>query len=684
MAVLRASIAPRTSPPPHAAQSSVRLLCLAALLWPASSPARTIHAHPGGVSLGQAIAEAVDGDTVLAAPGIYRGPDNRNLNYLGKQLVVMSVEGPDWTIIDCEEQGRGLYLHSHETNAAIFQGFTIRNGGRVERGGGIYLENHASPTLRDLVLADNEAGRFTYGPEQPWPLAFGGGLYCGAHTRAQVQKVKVTSCNTIAEMARGAGVYCSETSETRFLACRFTWNSPRELEDHRWGAGLGGAIYCARGAALFLDHCQILGNSAYGGGEHLCGSGSGAALYCDEYAHVTIVDSEISENTSCGPAVSCMRGTVLSLDGVTYRANSAPIWVGEWGTLDVTDCVFEKNLTYATAGAVSLWGASARIVSSEFRGNDARTGAEFYGYGGAIQADGADVLISGCAFVGNSAGWRGGAIYLTGGGVTLLSSTVVGNHAPAGGGLYAYRGSVDIIQSVLWGNGPACGSGTSDDVTAESAAAVRVVCSAISPSGIIGEVDFEGPQVTSDPQFCALAPCDSLPNGPVSVGVLGTSPCLPDNNACGLRIGAGLEGCTQRGACCLAGDECALVAPERCADLGGVFLNGVQCLPVPCSVTGVHEALPASRLFRYTGINPIDRRSGRLEFEVQLPRPLPVTAALFDASGRLVRWLHRGEVGGGVRRFEFGIGEMDLPAGVLFLEVRIAGERMTRKVLSLR
>ncbi len=57
---------------------------------------------------------AVNGDTVLVADGIYKGEGNKNLDFKGKAITVISENGPDNTIIDCEKNGRGFNFQSGE------------------------------------------------------------------------------------------------------------------------------------------------------------------------------------------------------------------------------------------------------------------------------------------------------------------------------------------------------------------------------------------------------------------------------------------------------------------------------------------------------------------------------------------------------------------------------------------
>ena len=76
----------------------------------------------------KAIDVAVDGDEVMVAGGTYTGLGNKNLDFGGRAIRVMSENGPEFTIIDCEYSGRGFYFHSKEEPNSVVAGFTITNG----------------------------------------------------------------------------------------------------------------------------------------------------------------------------------------------------------------------------------------------------------------------------------------------------------------------------------------------------------------------------------------------------------------------------------------------------------------------------------------------------------------------------------------------------------------------------
>lgn len=121
---------------------SAMLIIFGMCLLHLSSQAATYVINPDGTGKPFAtIQEAashhsvVSGDTLLLEDGIYRGPENHNIDFEGKDLVLLSEsDNPELCIIDCEgsspltDTERGFFFHSGETNAALVRGIKIYDG----------------------------------------------------------------------------------------------------------------------------------------------------------------------------------------------------------------------------------------------------------------------------------------------------------------------------------------------------------------------------------------------------------------------------------------------------------------------------------------------------------------------------------------------------------------------------
>ena len=117
--------------------------------------------HP---NIRDAIDAAVNGDTVVVAPGTYTGVANRNLDFAGKAITVRSTDPDDAeivasTVIDCGQAGRAFLFQSGETPASVVDGLTITKGFATE-GAGVFLVNGSGATIRNCVFIQNTTPDF--------------------------------------------------------------------------------------------------------------------------------------------------------------------------------------------------------------------------------------------------------------------------------------------------------------------------------------------------------------------------------------------------------------------------------------------------------------------------------------------------------------------------------------------
>jgi len=236
------------------------------------------------------------GDTVLVAAGTYTGEGNKNLDFGGTDLVLLSAAGPDLTIIDCEESGRGFFLIRGETGAAVVEGFTVTNGyvlgGWTESCGGGMFCYDSSPTVRRCIFSSNST------------TEDGGGMYCFSASP------NVSSCTFSGNSASigGGGMSCFESSFPTVSNCTFSQNSST--------AGWGGGMLCWMSSSPTVSNCTFLANSAYGG----------SGVYCYDSAY-PLIENTIIAFSPAGEAIRCESGAVATLNCCDVYGNAGGDWV---------------------------------------------------------------------------------------------------------------------------------------------------------------------------------------------------------------------------------------------------------------------------------------------------------------------------------------------------------------------
>lgn len=225
-----------------------------------------IHVPDDFPNIQAGLSAASPGDTVLVAPGTYTGVNNRNLNFYGKGVALVSEQGPDVTIIDAQHLGRCFVITNSEGPDTIIDGFTIRNGETISGtgaldGGGIYC-NGSSPVIRNCVitscLADRSGGgMYASITGRPFidscTFSFNGsgetgGGFAGEAVIWNTDFRSNEANDTYNVKADGGGAYLTGGSEVK--GCRFVSNN----------ACRGGAIYLASGD---VENSLFFNNTAY-------------------------------------------------------------------------------------------------------------------------------------------------------------------------------------------------------------------------------------------------------------------------------------------------------------------------------------------------------------------------------------------------------------------------------------
>ena len=283
-------------------------LALIFLCLPIVATGAMIHVPGDQPTIQAGIDAAVNGDTVIVADGIWTGDGNRDLDFAGKAITLISEKGPGACVIDCQgsdaDRHRGLRFHSGEGRDSVVEGFRITSGYRID--GGAILCEGASPTIRGNLIEANTA------------LENGGGICCRGGA------VPLIESNTIDGNWAwlGGGLYSVDASPTI---------SGNLLIDN--SSDNGGGICCNGSGSPRISGNQILYNHCTNGGGIWCHGP--AALIENNLIYYNIVDYD-------GGAIHC----------------SAPV--------EITFCTITGNIADSNGGGVS---GSGTVVHTIFSNN---------------------------------------------------------------------------------------------------------------------------------------------------------------------------------------------------------------------------------------------------------------------------------------------------------------------------
>ena len=313
---------------------------------------------------------AEEGETILVAVGTYTGSGNKNLDFGGKGLVLVSEDGADATVIDCEWNGRGLVFRNGETAAAVVDGFTIRNGSGNRRGGAVWCEASSSPAFIDCTIANSRA-------------EIGAGIHCWENSNPTF-----TDCTISGNVAvrNGGRISCSHSNPT-FTDCTIRGNKSTTAS--------GGGFNCFF-ASPILTNCTITENISYD---------DGAGLHLSSASHPTLTLCTITGNSALkGGGFSCSHASSPMLVNCMISGNIATHYGGGAAWHDgshpvLMGCTITANTSGTSGGGISCW-------------------------------DNSDPTLTNCSIVGNMAVDRGGGISCWDSSSPTLSGTILWDDTP--------------------------------------------------------------------------------------------------------------------------------------------------------------------------------------------------------------------------------------------------------------
>ncbi|MFH1615547.1 MAG: right-handed parallel beta-helix repeat-containing protein [Planctomycetota bacterium] len=425
-------------------------------------------------SIERAIDEAMDGDTIIVAPGEYTSGDLQ-FEIDGKAITLTSTNPDD----PCVVASTILRERIEFTNVGpdtIINGFTLRdfsyftpdpldasgcgvdgyNAGSVY-GGALQIGSPwgwswyagllaswewaqpASPTIRNCVIRNtgvnpgNGANGAAGCPGKPggdggWPgRAYGGAVYISPNSKPAFINCKIIDCR-----AEGAdGGKGGDAGGGPYGGHGGAWGDPNgswwdygPFEEYWKYSGLGGGVYCDRASEPNFIDCTFQGNIAYGG---VCGKTGEPMLinWVDNYYRID----------RFGGAVFCAAQSSPRFTDCNFIDNTAdingPATHHEGAAVALSD---DPYLSYGGAVAFDA-GASPRFINCVFSDNQATIG-------GAIYAEQAELYADDSEFIDNFA-YRGGAIYLSEALTRIGMSSFIDNEANGPGEVNgpAYAGS---------------------------------------------------------------------------------------------------------------------------------------------------------------------------------------------------------------------------------------------------
>jgi hypothetical protein len=409
------------------------------LIFLVSPHADTIHVPADQPTIQAGIDAAVDGDTVLVAPGTYV----ENIDFLGKAIIVMSSGEPIDTIIDGmnpanPDFGSVVTFSNREGTDSVLEGFTLQRGIglRLEpftRLGGGILIYQSSPTIINSIISQNCLNN-----------GIGGGIFNMYGSPVLIDcTFQDNRADDNAYFCGGGGLY-NEDGSPRLIRCSFEKN-------------VGSACSSSDGSPVFID-CTFTGNEAF--------SGSGLNVYCG-LGSLTLTRCTFADNSSYlrGGAIDLHAGSPAITDCIFYNNDAGELWGGGVyagsGNPVLTNCTFMENRCGVSGGGLMNHGGDPILINCVISKNSSDQ------YGGGVNNEKGSMKLFNCTFFNNSAAVKGGGVSNFDAEGPTLTNCILWDDMP--GEIYNDTGcSSDVTYCCVQGGWPGMGNIQTDPLFVEA------------------------------------------------------------------------------------------------------------------------------------------------------------------------------------------------------------------------
>jgi len=470
------------------------------LLLTCAAQATIIRIPANQPSIQAGINTAIEGDTILVAPGIYV----ENINYKGKSIVVGSLllttgdtSYISQTVIDGNRTGSIVTIVGGDSTSVLC-GFTITHG-KSDGGAGITCSN-SSPTLSNLKITENTATQ-------------GAGIFI---TNSKLKLVNSIITNNRAELY-GGGLHASDSSpliENVIIAgniaegsgggCIFYSSKPHfknvTVKKNAAYYNCGGiGIYFSDAIFDSVKRCNIYQNYAGRGCDvdyfNLDEGNSDITLYADTFTVINPTNYHVSRlnkfNILHGKIQQSNTDLYINLSGSDENSGESPdkplrtisyalskiyadslnphsIYIsagvytrsqGEYFPLNVVDYASLKGVS-ADSVILDAEGITGVLSFSSAFGNyiEDLTITRGYRYeGGGIYCENSSPSLIKIAITGNTAMSCGGGMACSEYSYPVLENCTISNNQAEGGmggGIYMLQSCASLVNTILWDNIP--------------------------------------------------------------------------------------------------------------------------------------------------------------------------------------------------------------------------------------